>query len=88
MRCPHCKEKLVQKSETTTRLRITGVVEIDNATGIAKAQCFWCKSDIELPLEPVELRKADVPEPTSTRIMVRRRVPDVPIPEEPVPDSD
>jgi hypothetical protein len=74
----------VQKSETSTRLRITGVLEIDNVTGIAKAMCFWCRKEVELPLEPVELRKADVPEQTSPKIMVRRRVPDVIR----IPDSD
>lgn len=54
MRCPHCDNKLLQKSGTTTRLRITGAIEIDD-DGIAKAQCFWCKTRVEIP---VELKKA------------------------------
>lgn len=54
MRCPHCDNKLLQKSGTATRLRIKGVVEIGD-DGIAKAQCFWCSGSVTLP---IELKKA------------------------------
>lgn len=54
MRCPHCDNKLLQKSGSTTKLRITGAIEIGD-DGTARAQCFWCKARVEIP---VELKKA------------------------------
>lgn len=49
MRCPNCKQKVLQKSGNTTRLRIQGAVEF--VAGVCKAQCWWCKSTIDVPLE-------------------------------------
>ena len=49
MRCPHCKDRLLQKSDGETRLRIRGAIRID-ANGIVKAQCHWCREEVELPL--------------------------------------
>lgn len=54
MRCPNCSNKVIQKSGSATKLRITGAVEFNDA-GQAHAQCYWCKARIELP---VALKKA------------------------------
>lgn len=54
MRCPHCSNKLLQKSGSETRLRIEGVVSFDEQ-GVGRAKCFWCKSQVTIP---VELKKA------------------------------
>lgn len=72
MRCPKCANKLLQKSGTSTKLRITGCVEIGD-DGIAKAQCFWCKSTVELP---IELKKSDaVVDEERFIIPARQRIP-------------
>lgn len=49
MRCPYCRNKLLQKSGDTTRLRIRGAVEFD-AAGMAKAECFWCRAQVDIPV--------------------------------------
>lgn len=49
MRCPHCKNKVLQKSGTQTRVRVQGQITIDDQ-GVCRAQCYWCKSEIEIPL--------------------------------------
>jgi len=54
VRCPHCRNKLLQKSGTSTRLRIRGVVEF-NEVGLGKAECYWCHQLVDLP---VELKRA------------------------------
>jgi len=48
MKCA-CGGKLLQKSGTTTRVRITGAVEF--VDGVCKSQCFWCKGPVTLPLQ-------------------------------------
>lgn len=48
-RCPHCKNAVLQKSGTGTRVRIEGPVIFANGTCLAR--CYWCKGAIELPLE-------------------------------------
>lgn len=68
MRCPHCKGKLLQRSGDTTRVRITGTVEIDDATGGCRAQCYWCKQPVAVPLRlvpsgPVEEERFLLQEP-------------------------
>lgn len=56
LRCPHCRNSLVQKSEEgTTRVRASGAIEVDGS-GRCTAQCYWCKAEVELPLQ---LRKAE-----------------------------
>jgi len=52
MRCPHCKNKLVQKSGDTTRIRARTVegpliIKADGFHG----QCFWCKADVIIPMQ-------------------------------------
>lgn len=49
MRCPHCKNRLLQKAGDETRLRIQGIVRFDDK-GVARAQCHWCKQSVELPI--------------------------------------
>lgn len=47
MKCPHCRNKVLQKSGTETRLRTTGPISFD-AAGVAHSQCYWCKQPIEI----------------------------------------
>jgi hypothetical protein len=57
-RCGRCKNRIVQKSADGVSIRSQGKITID-AEGICHAQCFFCKSDVVLPLE---LSKAVVEE--------------------------
>lgn len=49
MRCPKCQNHILQKSGRKTRLRVKGQVIFEN--GLCKAQCYWCRAEIEIPLE-------------------------------------
>ena len=49
MRCPHCKNRVLQKSGTETRLRIQGALRFDEDG--AHAKCHWCKHDIIVPVQ-------------------------------------
>lgn len=49
-RCPHCKNRLIQKSADGVRFRIDGPLVVDDA-GICHAKCFTCKAEIAIPLE-------------------------------------
>lgn len=60
MRCPHCKNRLLQKSGSGTRLRITGQLTFQG-DGTAEAQCYWCKTLVKsLPITLL----AEVSEPS------------------------
>lgn len=50
MRCPSCKNKVLQKSGDTTRLRTHGPLEFTD-NGVCKTKCYWCKSELELPVQ-------------------------------------
>lgn len=50
MRCPHCNNKVLQKSGSITKLRTDGPVEFRD-DGTCRTKCFWCKAQVELPLE-------------------------------------
>lgn len=50
MRCPHCKNRLLQKSGSRTRVRTQGPLVFDQ-DGVCRAQCFWCGEAVEIPLE-------------------------------------
>jgi len=50
MRCPHCKNHVLQKSGSKTRLRVKGAVEF-HKDGICKALCYWCGEPVEVPIE-------------------------------------
>jgi len=64
MRCK-CANKVLQKSGDRVRMRIHGPLVIDGDRCLAK--CFWCKRDVELPLQ----LKPDVQIPGET-FLVRR----------------
>lgn len=49
-RCGNCKNRIVQKSADGVHIRAQGKITIDDA-GVCHAQCFFCKSDVVLPLE-------------------------------------
>ena len=49
MRCPNCSNHVLQKSGKKTRLRTKGQIVFED--GLCKAQCFWCKTKIEIPIE-------------------------------------
>jgi len=49
MRCPRCKNHVLQKSGKRVRLRTQGPITFEE--GVCKTQCYWCKEPIEVPLE-------------------------------------
>lgn len=49
MRCPHCHERMLKKSEDGEVLRTQGPIRI-LGDGQVVAQCYWCKSEVVLPL--------------------------------------
>lgn len=49
MRCPRCKNHILQKSGRRVRLRTQGPIVFED--GLCKAQCFWCRESIEVPVE-------------------------------------
>lgn len=49
MRCPNCRNKVLQKSGNRTRVRIKGAVTFEG--DLCKAQCYWCGGTVTLPLE-------------------------------------
>lgn len=49
MRCPHCKNKVLQKSGDSVRLRAHGPVEFHD-DGTCKTKCHWCKQPVVIPL--------------------------------------
>ena len=53
MRCPHCNNKLIQKSGSETKIRTKGKQIIDSNNRY-RTQCFWCNEPVELPLRIVE----------------------------------
>lgn len=52
MKCPHCCNALLQKSNDGIRMRIDGPLHVD-ARGQAHSLCYWCKSEVALPLRLV-----------------------------------
>ena len=56
MRCPQCKNSVLQKSGSRIRLRTHGPIDFED--GLCKAKCYWCKSAIEMELEVIT--KAEV----------------------------
>ena len=58
MKCPHCRNNLIQKSSSGVKVRLDGPIEIDEHN-IALAKCHWCHKKVEIPLE---LKKSYVQE--------------------------
>lgn len=50
MRCPSCRNKLLQKSGDRTRLRLDGPIEVFE-DGRTRARCHWCKSEVILNMK-------------------------------------
>jgi hypothetical protein len=50
MKCPKCKNALLQKSDQGTRVRTKGPIVFDN-DGSCTAQCYWCGDPVTIPLE-------------------------------------
>jgi pyruvate-formate lyase-activating enzyme len=50
MRCPHCKNHVLQKSGTQIRLRTRGPLTFDE-DGICRTECYWCHTPVEIPIE-------------------------------------
>ncbi len=51
MRCPHCKNRILQKAGSQTRLRLEGPLAFGE-DGIAEAKCYWCKGVVKgLPVQ-------------------------------------
>lgn len=50
MRCPHCKNRILQKSGSTAKLRVDGPVTFTD-DGLCKAKCYWCKRPVEVPIQ-------------------------------------
>ena len=59
MRCPQCKNKVLQKSEAGVKLRTKGAIQF-GPDGKCMAQCYWCSTPVEVP---VQLTKAIESEP-------------------------
>lgn len=55
MKCPRCKNSILQKGETVTRVRIKHPLLVSKS-GVCTAKCFWCGERIVLPFE---MRKAE-----------------------------
>ena len=49
MRCAQCNNRLIQGSGSTVKIRIEGPLIFTGET--AKAKCYWCKTEVELPLK-------------------------------------
>jgi len=45
MKCPNCKNKIVQKVDGTIRLRIKGKIEFKGERCLSS--CFWCGSPVD-----------------------------------------
>jgi hypothetical protein len=52
MKCRECKNNVLQKSGNRIRLRTKGQLIFED--GVCKAQCFWCGSSIEIPIQIAE----------------------------------
>lgn len=59
-----CGNKLLQETGDGVTVRIQGALKFGK-DGVARAKCFWCKRDVELP----ELRL--VPSAPPPRLVVR-----------------
>lgn len=53
MKCPNCKNQVIQKNGDKLFLRVKGKIELSN--NMCKAKCYWCGADVDfyLPLGAV-----------------------------------
>jgi hypothetical protein len=60
MRCPQCSNKVLQKSDAGTKVRIKGPIVVSD--GVFKSQCFWCNTAIQVPVTALETVTSSVAE--------------------------
>lgn len=70
MRCPKCKNRLLQKSGGQTRLRTQGPLVFSD--GECHTKCYWCGEPVEVPLElsksaQVPSEKFTIPQPEPSK---------------------
>jgi len=46
MKCPKCGNKVLQKSDTSVRLRVKGKIEFKD--DVCKSQCYWCGETVSI----------------------------------------
>lgn len=69
-RCPNCGNRVLQKSGAGAKLRTQGPILIDES-GTCRAQCFWCRTEIALPIAPT-FSKSMLQEPDpNARFVIR-----------------
>lgn len=49
LRCPHCKQKLLQASNGAIKLRSDGPLLFKNDECLTK--CYWCKKAVAVPVQ-------------------------------------
>ncbi len=49
MRCTQCKNRVLQKSQDGVKLRTQGPI-VFTTDGLCKSQCYWCKSEVVIPI--------------------------------------
>ena len=57
MKCPHCEQNITQVSAeegVAKRFRIVEKSLKQAKDGTVRAQCFWCKAEVILPLRMTE----------------------------------
>ena len=68
MRCPSCKNKVIQKTGDVTRIRAGGPIEF-MANGECHTKCHWCKGDIQIRVQ----LKEDVVIPTERFVIPEKK---------------
>ena len=68
MKCPHCRNSVLQKSGEVVRLRTHGPVEFHPSA--CRTKCHWCKKPVEIPVFLKSGGAAKVPE----RFILRKGV--------------
>ena len=67
MKCPTCRNNVIQKGESdpVLRFRIEEKSLCRAQDGTIRAKCFWCKSEIILPLELESPERFVIREPSA-----------------------
>lgn len=55
MKCPNCRNQIIQRSDNGFKLRVKGKIEWIG--DVCKSQCYWCGESIRINL-PIDLQKA------------------------------
>ena len=67
LRCAQCKNKVLQKSDAGIRLRSKGPL-LFQADGTCMAQCFWCGTEVTLPVRLT----VDVPQDAPVKFVLAK----------------